>query len=277
MPAEGGLKAGDIPPGAAVGIVEESRHRDFPVGTRVLSDLGWRSGFVAAPAEASLFVLNDSIGAPELHLGILGLTGITAWRGIEDVLAPVEGETVFITGAAGAVGTVACQLAKSRGARVLASAGSQEKVAWLVDELGVDAVVNHRRQSIVAFLDEAAPGGIDSYFDNVGGAVLDAVLTRMKVGGRIALCGAMSLYEQSHLAGPTNFFTVLERSLRLEGFSAFTLSVSRRAAIVSRLNELIVAGTLIPHQTVVTGLSAAPEALATMFRSGHLGKLLVRL
>ncbi len=260
-----------------MGTVEESRHSDFPVGTRVLSDLGWRSAFIAAPTETSLLALNDRAVPPEWHLGLLGLTGITAWRGIEEVLAPLRGETLLVTGAAGAVGSVACQLAKARGARVLATTGSDEKAAWLMEALGVDAVVNHRRQPITDFLDEAAPGGIDAYFDNVGGAVLDTVLTRMKVCARIALCGAMSLYEQDNFAGPANFFTVLEKSLRLEGFSAFVLPVPRRDAIVSRLKCLASAGTLISHQTILTGLDAVPQAMATMFDTGHLGKLVVRL
>ena len=269
---------GDVLHGGAVGIVEQSRSPAFPEGSHVISNFGWRTHFVATPEEAGLAIIEDGDVPLEWYLGFLGLTGITAWRGIEEVLQPEEGQAVLISGAAGAVGSVACQLAKRRGARVLATAGSDEKAQWLLDDLKVDAVVNYRTGSIEDFIAEQAPDGIDCYFDNVGGPMLEAMLPRMKVGGRVAICGTMSQYEGGDFqSGPANFFNVLERSLRLEGFSAFAMSPQEQARIIGKLKELASKGELKPYQTIVEGLDKAPSAFAAMFGAGQIGKLVIKL
>lgn len=269
---------GDILGGAAVGVVEISNDAGYPVGTRVLSNLGWRSHYIADAAQDGISPISTLNTPPEWHLGLLGLTGVTAWIGIEDVLQPVDGETIFISGAAGAVGAIACQLAKLRGARVLASVGSDEKANWLVDELGVDATVNYRSDSLTAFLDAHAPAGVDCYFDNVGGHMLETFLTRTKPGGRIGLCGAMSQYEEGdYRAGPANFFAAIENNLRLEGFNAFRLPPARREAIVKELMVRAESRLIRPCQALVEGIEQVPNAFEAMFSAGQCGKLVVRI
>lgn len=272
------LKPGDMLGGPAVGIVEASADPEFPVGARVLSQMGWRSHFTTKPTDAGLVRVSDADVPPEWHLGLLGLTGVTAWIGIERVLRPGPGETIFISGAAGAVGSIACQLAKIRGARVLGSAGSQEKIDWLLNDIGVDAVFNHRTQDLSAFLSDEAPGGVDCYFDNVGGAMLEMFLERTRPGGRIGLCGAMSQYEQEdYRSGPANFFAAIESELRLEGFNAFRLSPDQWASAAAELKRLAREGRLKPCHSIVHGIENVPAAFAGMFGNGQCGKLIVQI
>lgn len=271
------LGPGDIPNGPAIGVVETSFNDAFPVGAHVLSQSGWRSHVVANPHDAALKLVDTDVPL-EWHLGLLGLTGVTAWLGIEEVLLPTQQETIFISGAAGAVGSIACQLAKRRGARVLGSAGSTEKAAWLKDELGVDAVLNYREQPIEQFLEDHAPQGVDCYFDNVGGAMLETFLTLIRPGGRIGLCGAMSQYEKSdYRSGPKNFFTVVENNLCLKGFNAFRLSDDKWSKIVAALKTLALNNAIKPCQCVVEGIEQVPNAFAQMFEAGQCGKLVVRI
>lgn len=271
------LSTGDVLNGSAIGVVERSLNAAFPVGSHILSQMGWRSHFVASPQDA-IAKLVDSDVPLEWHLGLLGLTGITAWLGIEGVLAPMQGETIFISGASGAVGSIACQLAKSRGARVLGSAGSDEKAQWLIRELGVDAVHQYRKQSVEDFVKDNAPDGVDCYFDNVGGTMLDSFLSAMRPGGRVGLCGAMSQYEQgNYRSGPKNFFAVIENNLCLEGFNAFRLPEEKWAEIAGRLKALARSGGIKPCQTMVNGIAQVPDAFARMFETGQSGKLVVQI
>lgn len=272
------LGPGDILSGPAIGVIEHSRNSAFPEGSRVISQMGWRSRFVADPAHAGLSLLDDRGVAPEWHLGLLGLTGITAWLGIERVLRPLAGETLFVSGASGAVGSIACQLAKLRGARVIGSAGSEDKVQWLLNEIGVDAVVNYRTASLEDFLTHQAPEGVDCYFDNIGGTMLETFLTRTRAGGRIGLCGAMSQYEGGdYRSGPRNFFAAIENNLRLEGFNAFRLAPDEWTKIAGELAELAGAERIKPCHTVVEGIANVPAAFARMFDGGQNGKLIVRI
>ncbi|MFW2830359.1 zinc-binding dehydrogenase [Sphingomonas sp. ID0503] len=272
------LQPGDILGGPAIGLIEASSDAGYPIGTRVLNQLGWRSRFVATPAEAGLVRIDDEDVPLEWHLGLLGLTGVTAWIGIERVVQPAAGETIFISGAAGAVGSLACQLAKLRGARVLGSAGTAEKMTWLLEEIGVDAAFNHREGGLETFLDEHAPAGVDCYFDNVGGPMLETFLGRTRRGGRIGLCGAMSQYEGSdYRVGPANFFAVIEKELKLEGFNAFLLTGEEWASAQASLKRLAQAGDIRPCHAVVGGIEKVPEAFAQLFESGHRGKLIVQI
>lgn len=269
------MQPGDVLNGAAIGVVAESSDPQLAAGTRVMSLMGWRSDFVATPAE--LTPITDD-APPQWHLGFLGLTGITAHVGIEKVLQPKTGETIFISGASGAVGSIACQLAKLRGARVLGSAGTAEKSGWLLDEVGIDAVVAYKSESLEAFLEEQAPDGLDCYFDNVGGAMLEKTLPKMKPYGRVGLCGAMSQYETSdYRHGPKNFFSIIEKSLSLKGFNAFLLQPQESAEIVQWLSAQAQAGRIKPFETIVDGLEHAAEAFANLFENGYLGKLIVKI
>ncbi len=271
----GAVGVGSVLDGAAVGTVIASRATSLPEGTVVLSQKGWRDGFTAR-AE-TLQPLDPDLGPPQWRLGVLGLTGITAWVGVEVTLQPAPGETIFISGGAGAVGLVACQLARRRGARVLASAGSDEKVAWLEREIGVDRAVNYRTADMEGFLREAAPGGLDCYFDNVGGETLSAALRAMRVQGRVGLCGAIAQYgDDNYRAGPSDFFAIIEKGLTVTGFNA-GLTGPRGGEILPALSTLLSSGELVWREAVVEGLDAAPSAFASLFDGANTGKMLVRL
>ncbi|MES2492812.1 MAG: NADP-dependent oxidoreductase [Pseudomonadota bacterium] len=269
-------RPGDVMDGAAIGLVERSKHPDFPVGTAVRSMFGWRSHFVASGGALAAV---DDRGAPlSWHLGLLGLTGVTAWLGIERVLRPRTGETILVSGAAGAVGSIAVQLARRRGVRVLATCSSAEKARWLLETTGVHAALNYREETVEGFLNREAPDGLDCYFDNVGGDLLDRTLPHMKAYGRVGLCGAMAQYETGdYRRGPVNFFAAIERSLTLTGFNAFLLSGDDNAEIVRELNSLARDGRIQAHETVVEGLQNAGKAFSELFDRGNPGKVVIKI
>lgn len=267
-------RPGDPMTGAAVGVVERSRSRALPEGTLVASQAGWTEGFVAA-AEG-LRALPADIAHPSWYLGVLGLTGITAWLGIERVLKPRAGETVYISGAAGAVGSIACGLAKRRGARVIGTAGTDEKCRWL-EEIGCAAAGNYRTLPVATFLEQASPGGVDAAFDNVGGPTLEATLGAMRAGGRVALCGAISQYQTAdYRRGPTDFFRIIEQGLTLTGFNAGQAGTDA-PAILADLERAAIAGDIAIRETIVEGIDAIPAAFASLFSSDATGKLIARL
>jgi len=269
------VEIGEPLKGAALGVVERSNAPALSVGATVMSHKGWRDRFVAKAEH--LQPVDPSIPA-SWALGALGTPGITAYVGIEEVLRPRAGETVFVSAAAGAVGSVACQLAKRRGARVLASAGSERKVRFLVDELGVDAAVNYRSGGLEAFLQRECPHGLDCYFDNVGGAALDVVLRTIKPFGRIGLCGAISRYNtDDYRRGPADFFAIVEKSLVVTGFNVTGWMAKSGAEFAGKLRGILAAGELILPETVVEGLDQAPAALVAVFGGDNVGKVLVRL
>lgn len=261
--------------GAAIGVVEQSAAPGLPVGATVMSRKGWRDRFLAPAASLQRV---DGETPPQWRLGVLGLTGMTAYAGVEYVLKPVAGETLFVSGAAGAVGSIACQLAKRRGARVVATAGSAEKVEWLLSELGVDAAANYKAEDVGDFLARACPDGLDGYFDNVGGPTLDAALRAMKPWGRVGLCGAIAQYdEDNYRAGPRDFFTVIEKGLTVTGFNAGLWGARAGGEMMQALGQMLSRGELVWRETVVEGLENAPSAFVSLFDGRNLGKLLVRL
>jgi hypothetical protein len=267
---------GAVMDGAAVGIVETSQHPDLPVGTHVISPTkGWREAY---PSDGKgLQRVDPALGPLSWHLGVLGMTGITAYIGVEYILKPAVGETVFVSGGAGAVGSIACQLAKKRGCRVLATAGSDAKADWLMHRLGVDAAVNYTLRPILDFLKSECPNGLDAYFDNVGGPVLDAALLAMKPFGRAAICGAMSLYnEPNYRAGPTEFFSIVEKNVTLTGFNV-TAYMERAKEIVPALATSLKDGTLIAEETVRNGIENAPAAFVSLLKGESIGKTVLRL
>lgn len=267
------MNPGDAMHGAAVGVVEQSHVADVPVGSMVVSMAGWRNAFVAPRSDVQLV---DASVPAEWHLGLLGLTGVTAYLGIEKVLRPSANETIFVSGAAGAVGSVACRLAKLRGARVLGSAGSGAKAKWLTEIVGIDAAVDYKSEDVVEFLRREAPDGIDCYFDNVGGTMLEAALVAVKPYGRIGLCGAMSQYASGdYRSGPRDFFAIVEKSLILHGFNAFLLSPEETADAVAWLRDQAIEGKISPHAHVAKGIDAAPQAFVDLFEGRFQGKLVV--
>ncbi|MFD1151958.1 NADP-dependent oxidoreductase [Saccharothrix hoggarensis] len=261
--------------GGAVGEVVASNAPGFEVGDTVLHFLGWREYGAVDAADA---VKVDPEAAPvNAYLGVLGMPGMTAYAGLLDVAAFKEGDVVFVSGAAGAVGQVAGQVARLRGAkRVIGSAGSDEKVKYLVDDLGFDAAFNYRNGPVGELLAEAAPDGIDVYFDNVGGDHLEAAIDSLTMHGRVALCGAISNYNTKTPSGARNIGLAVGKRLTLRGFLVRDHE-HLREQFAREVGGWIAEGKLRYQETVTEGLDRAPEAFIGMLRGENTGKALVRL
>lgn len=281
---EGKSPLSDIPPyelgepltGGAIGTVIASNVDTIPVGASVSHFLGWRE-YALLPAK-TVQVVDASPAGVQSYLGLLGVTGLTAYAALT-VIAPVKtGDVVYISAAAGAVGSVAGQIAKHLGASlIIGSAGGPEKVNRLVGDLGYDAAVDYRAGDLATQLAEAAPAGIDVYLDNVGGDHLEAALTAMNVGGRIALCGAISALGEPPLSsGPGNMPLVIGKRLTLRG-----MNVADHYDILGdyllHANTWLQDGSLHSQETVVDGIDNAAEALLAMMSGANTGKMLVRL
>ncbi len=259
--------------GAAVGTVVESSTPDIAVGATVLHGLGWRSHAVVNARHAR--VVDPSPGA-SAYLGVLGMPGLTAYVGLLDIAAMKPGDTVFISGAAGAVGSLAGQIAKLRGAsRVIGSAGSASKVDYLV-RLGFDAAFNYKEGPVRDSLKAAAPDGIDVYFDNVGGSHLEAAIGSLRPFGRVALCGAISAYNSSSSDAPRNLSLAIGKRLTLRGFIVSDHN-DRQAAFLEEVGGWLAAGQISFTETVVDGLEDAPRAFIGMLNGDNTGKMVVRL
>lgn len=260
--------------GGAVGEVVESESEGFRNGDVVVSNYGWREYFVADSRE--LRKVDREIQPLSLYLGALGMTGMTAWVGLNLVeLKP--GEVIFISGAAGAVGSIAGQLAKLRGCRVIGSAGSPEKLRFLREECGFDIAFNYKDGAILEQLRASAPDGIDVYFDNVGGKILEAALTMMRPRGRIAACGAISAYnEKEPPPGPNNLFLVIVKRLTIKGFIVSDW-LDRLPDFEKEVGGYYRAGKLTHRETVVNGIENAAEAFSGLFRGENVGKMVVKL
>ncbi|GAA4217345.1 NADP-dependent oxidoreductase [Actinocatenispora rupis] len=262
--------------GGAVGEVVESRSPDLSPGDLVLHGSGWRE---YAVLDAGHAVRVDPAVAPaSAYLGILGMTGLTAYAGLVAVAALQPGDVVFVSGAAGAVGSAAGQFARLLGAgRVVGSAGSAAKVAHVTGELGFDAAFDYHDGPVAEQLRAAAPDGIDVYFDNVGGDHLEAAVGQLRVHGRAALCGAISAYnETSAPPGPRNLARMIGWRLTLRGFLVRD-HADLRPEFVSRVGGWLRDGSLVYRETFVDGLAQAPDAFLGVLRGDNLGKMLVRL
>jgi NADPH-dependent curcumin reductase CurA len=265
---------GEALTGGAVGRVEASRHATYAEGDWVLHSLGWREW---ALSDGSGVRKIDPSGAPiSTSLGVLGMPGFTAYYGLFELGAPQRGETVFVSGAAGAVGSTAGQMAKIAGCRVLGCAGSAEKVGWL-RELGFDAAFDYRERSLRVALAEAAPDGIDIYFDNVGGDSLEAAIGALRKYGRIVACGSISRYNDVEPApGPRNMFMVVTKRLRMQGY-IISDHYDRFPEFLERAQEWVRDGRLRYQETVIEGIENAPRAFLGLLRGENLGKMLVKV
>ena len=215
--------------------------------------------------------------SPSAYLGALGMTGLTAWVGIRDIGKPKPGETVVVSAAAGAVGSVAGQLAKADGARVVGIAGGPEKCALLTDQLGFDAAVDHRADNWAAQLAAATPDGIDVDFENVGGDIMDAVFARLNIRARVALCGLISGYNSADPPpGPRGFANLLVQRATLQGFIVLD-HLGRAPEAISEITGLIAEGRLTPLETVVEGFEQLPTAINMLFDGKNVGKLVVKV
>lgn len=260
--------------GGAVGEVVESRAAEFKPGDVVVSRFGWREAFVAVPNE--LRAVDKAVQPLSVHLGTLGMTGMTAWAGL--TLVEVKaGEVIFISGAAGAVGNVAGQLAKLRGCRVIGSAGSAEKVQSLLDECGFAAAFNYKTGSTLDQLNRAAPDGIDVYFDNVGGESLDAALSALRLHGRIIACGGISSYnDEKPKPGPANLFNMTTKRLTMKGLIVGDW-LDRQSEFEKEVGGYFGAGKLKNKETVVEGIDHAVDAFLGLFAGSNMGKMVVKL
>lgn len=260
--------------GGAVGEIVESRTKEFMPGDVVISDFGWRECFVALPGE--LHHVSREAEPLSVYLGALGMTGMTAWAGLK--LGEVKsGEVIFISGAAGAVGNVAGQLAKLRGCKVIGSAGSMEKVEFLREECGFDIAFNYRIAPVLEQLKREAPDGIDVYFDNVGGETLEAALSVLRLHGRIIACGGISGYNQEKpQPGPNNLFNITAKRLTMKGLIVRDW-LDRQAEFEEEVGRLLRAGRLKNRETVVAGIENAVDAFIGLFAGQNIGKLVVKL
>jgi hypothetical protein len=260
--------------GGAVGDVIESRAREFKPGDVVTSNFGWREYFVASPED--LHPVGREIQPLSVYLGALGMTGMTAWAGLK-LVEIKAGDVIFISGAAGAVGNVAGQLAKLRGCRVIGSAGSAEKVRFLREECGFDNVFNYKTGPVLEQLNREAPDGIDIYFDNVGGETLEAALSALRKHGRVIACGGISGYNaQAPRPGPTNLFNVITKRLTMKGFIVSDW-FDRQTEFEEEMGAYIKAGKVKNKETVVKGIDQAPAAFIGLFQGQNVGKMVVEL
>ena len=259
--------------GSGIARVVQSRHPDFQEGDLVRHFAGMQERFVSDGRGLSKLVPD-----PDLPLSVythaLGGTGITAYGGLLEVGALKDGEQVFVSTAAGAVGSVAAQIAKLKGCRVAGSTGSDDKAAWLRDVAGLDAVINYRTQPLAQALREAMPKGIDVYFENVGGEHLDAVLPRMNVRGRIPVCGMISTYNGDRV-GVRNLSSMIYSRVRMEGFVASDFG-HLQPQFQADMTAWLKAGKIKYQETILDGFERAPEALCGLFEGRNAGKMLVR-
>ncbi|RFU38679.1 NADP-dependent oxidoreductase [Actinomadura logoneensis] len=262
--------------GAAVGTVVASGAPEVPVGTTVTHFLGWRD-HALLPATA-VRAVDPALAPPQAYLGVLGSTGLTAYAGLTEIAPVKEGDTVFVSGAAGAVGSVAGQIARRLGAaRVVGSAGGPEKVRRLTETFGFDAGIDYRQGDLPGQLAHAAPDGVDVYFDNVGGDHLEAAIGAMNTFGRIALCGAISAYNTTELPpGPRNLPLAVGKRLTLRGMIVSD-HLALAPAYAARAAGWLRDGSLVAEETVVDGIENAFEAFQAMMRGANTGKMLVRI
>ena len=262
--------------GGCVGQVVQSQDEKLQVGDYVLGRKGWREYYVSDGAE--LTKIDPNLAPVQTYLGTLGMPGLTAYVGLLDIGRPKAGETVFVSAAAGAVGTVVCQIAKLQGCRVVGSAGAPDKVTWLHAVAGIDAAFNYKDVgSLTTELGKHCPNGIDVYFENVGGAHLEAALDHMNNFGRIVLCGMISHYNETiPSSGPHNLRLAVRKRLTLQGFIVSD-HLDRQAQFYSDMGTWIAAGKIKWQETIVTGIENAPKAFIGLFTGDNVGKMLVRL
>lgn len=266
-------QVGHVMVGQAAGTVIESKSANFKVGDAVLAFTGWQTHCVLNETLVQR-VIPD--GAPlSAYLGVLGMPGVTAWRGLIDICNPIKGETVVVDAASGAVGSVVGQLAKNLGCKVIGVAGGAAKCSYVVSELGFDACIDHTSKSFKAEFSDAVQGGIDCAFENVGGAVFETVLAKMNPFSRIALCGLVSEYNAEPY-GNKQLRSILVNRIRLQGFIVSD-QLETWPAIIKSLEDLLKGGKLKFRETVAQGIESAPSAFVGMFRGENLGKQLVKL
>lgn len=262
--------------GGVVGEVVKSKHDQFQVGDIAQCQLGWQAYGTMAGEDARK--IDPDLAPISTSLGILGMPGLTAYFGLLEVCEPQAGETVFISGAAGAVGSIVGQIAKIKGCQAIGSAGTDQKVEHIVSDLGFDAAYNYKTTSdYVAKIAELCPDGVDVYFDNVGGTQTDAVFPNFNIGARISICGQISQYNlKKPELGPRLFFHFIVKRLRMRGFLVFDF-VERHEQALTEMANWLKTNKLQYRETITAGLENAPTAFISMLKGGNLGKQLVKV
>ncbi|HJS94287.1 MAG TPA: NADP-dependent oxidoreductase [Solirubrobacteraceae bacterium] len=267
---------GEVMRAGAIGRVTSSRHADFHDGELVTGMFGVQRHAVSDGR--GVRKVDTSLAPAPVHLGVLGMTGLTAYFGLLDLGKPEPGQTVVVSGAAGAVGSVVGQIARIKGCRTVGIAGGPEKCAWLVAELGFDAAIDYKRGELRAELRRHTPDGVDVYFDNVGGETLDEVLRRIARGARVVICGAISQYNaEQQPRGPANYMQLLVQRASMKGFLVFDFA-DRYPEAIAELAGWLRAGELQSREDVVRGgLEQFPEVFLRLFRGENTGKLILQL
>ncbi|GAB7531827.1 NADP-dependent oxidoreductase [Pseudomonas sp. 3A(2025)] len=266
--------------GGAVSVVEQSLNSNFEVGDLVVGSTGWQTHSIHDGS--ALVKLPKNLPSPSLAVGVLGMPGMTAYMGLMDIGKPKAGETLVVAAASGAVGSVVGQVAKLHGLRVVGVAGGPDKCAYVVDELGFDACIDHRSDNFAAELAEACPQGIDIYYELVGGKVFEVVVPLLNARARIPLCGVIAQYNaQGEFAGPDKLpllmRTLLTKRARIQGFIVFEEYGSRRQEFIDAMTPLVTSGQIKFREDVVQGLEAAPEAFIGLLEGRNFGKLVVEV
>lgn len=264
---------GEVMRALAAGRVVESRHADFEVGDHVTGVLGVQE--YAVSDGGGLTKVDPELMPLPVYLSALGMPGMTAYFGLLDIGRPEPGETVVVSGAAGAVGQMVGQIAKIKGSRAVGIAGGPEKCLYVVDELGFDAAIDYKSEDVAEALDRHCPDGIDIYFDNVGGDILDAALARLARGGRVVICGAISQYNATDgIRGPANYMSLLVKHASMTGFVVSDY-LDRWGEAGKEMASWLAAGKLKSREHIVEGLETFPDALLKLFKGENTGKLVL--
>ncbi|MCQ4271002.1 NADP-dependent oxidoreductase [Pseudomonas kuykendallii] len=266
---------GEVMRALGVGEVVASQHPDFAVGDHVNGVLGVQDYYLGAPN--GLYKVDPQRAPLPVYLSALGMTGMTAYFALLETGAPKAGDTVVLSGAAGAVGSVAGQIAKIKGCRVIGIAGGAEKCRYLIDELGFDGAIDYKSEDLAEGLKRECPKGVDVYFDNVGGDTLDAVLSRLARGARVVICGAISQYNNKQaMKGPANYLSLLVNRARMEGFVVMDHAAGFPAAM-KEIGGWLASGQLKSREDIVEGLETFPETLGKLFKGENFGKLVLKV
>ncbi|MFV8316950.1 NADP-dependent oxidoreductase [Mycobacterium sp. 23] len=270
------VEIGEVMRAGAIGRVIESRHPDFAEGDEVFGTFGVQRYAVSDGRDVT--PVDTTLAPAPVHLGALGISGLTAYFGLLDVGRPQPGQTVVVSGAAGSVGSIAGQIARIKGCRAVGIAGGEDKCRWLVEELGFDAAIDYKAGDLRRQLKTHAPDGIDVFFDNVGGATLEAALSRLARGARVVICGAISQYNASEeLRGPANYMQLLVARASMTGFVIFDYADRYREGVVQLANWLRTGELRSREQLIEGGVGDFPEVLLKLFRGDNTGKLILAL
>jgi len=269
------VELGAVMRAGAIGQITVSEHPDFAVGDYVYGVFGVQE--YASSDGTGVIKLDTSLAEPTTYLGALGMPGLTAYFALLDVGRIREGDTVVVSGAAGAVGSVAGQIAKLKGCRVIGIAGGQQKCRTLLEDFGFDAAIDYKSENLPAALREHAPRGVDVYFDNVGGDTLDAVLARLALGARVIICGAVSQYNADQVRGPANYLMLLVARASMTGMLVFDYQ-DRYPQAMAELAQWLRDGRLVAREHIVHGsVSYFPEVLLMLFAGQNTGKLILAI